>query len=178
MLKIESMQTQNFSFVGNINGVRKELIVKAPVENGAVYTNKYCPKELLTGGPNFSFITADNGETIDGFITDCQKMIMAMECAGIQDSSFDVHVAGLMAVVQEHLSQYGRLIFIDLLIYMDCFSLLLEADGFPENEIREKYPNITRTIVELYPSYILNTADLSLFKGSRFDFALFYVQCK
>mgnify|MGYP007025275340 CR=1 FL=1 len=30
----------------------------------------------------------------------------------------------------DHLARCGRLIFGDLLIYMDCFSLLLEGDGF------------------------------------------------
>ena len=66
----------------------------------------------------------------------------------------------------------------DLLIYMDCFSLLLEADGFPEEEIRTIYPRVTRSIVELYPDYIFNTADLSPFKGSHFDFVLYNVSRK
>ena len=44
------METRRFNFAGNINGTRKELIVQAPVENGGVYTNKYCPQDLLTGG--------------------------------------------------------------------------------------------------------------------------------
>ena len=93
-----------------------------------------------------------------------------MEIAGKENSQLDVHIAGLMAAVMDHLSQCGRLIFGDLLIYMDCFSLLLEADGFSETEIREIYPRVTRTIVKLYPDFIFNTADLSPFKGSHFDF--------
>ena len=51
-------------------------------------------------------------------------------------------------------------------------SLLLEADGFPEEEIKEIYPRVTRTIVELYPDHIFNTIDLSPLKGSHFDFVL------
>ena len=53
------METQNFNFVGNINGHRKKLVVITPVENGGVYTNKYCPQELLTGG--LGFVVAVNG---------------------------------------------------------------------------------------------------------------------
>lgn len=170
------MENRKFSFAGNINGKRKELIVKTPVENGGVYTNKYCPRELLTGG--ISFITAVNGEFINEFITDCQKQVIAMENVGLQNTLLDVHIAGLMAAVMNHLAQYGRLIFGDLLIYMDCFSLLLEADGFSEEEIKDAYPRITRTIVELYPDYIFNTADLSPFKGSHFDIILFHVSQK
>lgn len=164
------METRRFSFAGYINGKRKELIVQAPVENGGVHTNKYCPHELLTGG--ISFVTAVNGEIIEEFIADCQKQVVAMEAAGVQATRLDVHIAGLMAVIMDHLARCGRLIFGDLLIYMDCFSLLLEADGFSEAEIREIYPRVTRQIVELYPDRVFNTLDLSPFKGSRFDFIL------
>ena len=47
------MENRRFNFVGNINGKRKELIVHVPVENNGVYTNKYCPQDLLTGGVSF-----------------------------------------------------------------------------------------------------------------------------
>ena len=170
------METRRFNFAGNINGTRKELIVQAPVENGGVYTNKYCPQDLITGG--ITFVTAVNGEVLGEFVADCQKQVMAMEAAGVQNSLLDVHIAGLMAVVMDHLARCGRLIFGDLLIYMDCFSLLLEADGFSDDEIREIYPRVTRTIVELYPDHIFNTMDLSPFKGSHFDFVLFNVSHK
>lgn len=170
------METRKFSFSGSINGNRKELVVNAPVENGGVYTNKFCPQDLLTGGINF--VTAINGEIVEEFIADCRKQVSAMEASGRQDTLLDVHVAGLMAVVMDHLARCGRLIFGDLLIYMDCFSLLLEADGFSDEEIREIYPRVTRTIVELYPDHIFNTSDLSPFKGSHFDFVLFNVSRK
>lgn len=169
------METKRFCFSGNIQGRQKDFIVKAPVENGGVYTNKYCPQDLLTGG--VSFIKAVNGEVLDEFVADCQKQVIAMEAAGVQRSLLDVHIAGLMAVVMDHLARCGRLIFGDLLIYMDCFSLLLEADDFSDEEIREIYPRVTRTIVELYPEHIFNTMDLSHFKGSHFDFVLSNVSC-
>lgn len=165
------METRKFSFTGIINGVKKDLTVSVPVENGGVYTNKYCPQDLLTGG--ISFVTAINGEILEEFIADCQKQVMAMEAAGKQKSLLDVHIGGLVAVVMDHLARCGRLIFGDLLIYMDCFSLLLEADGFADEEIREIYPRVTRTIIELYPDNVFNTLDLSPFKGSHFDFVLF-----
>ena len=92
-----------------------------------------------------------------------------MDLADADVSPIDRHIAGLMAVVMDHFSRCGRIIFGDLLIYMDCFSLLLAADGFSEEEIPTIYPRITRTIVDLYPDYVFNTADLSLFKGSHFD---------
>lgn len=170
------MELQEFKFTGAIQGKVKHLTVKAPIENGGVRTDKFCPEDLLTGG--LGFVTAMNGETASEFISDCTKQVRAMEVAGNKDSLIDVHIAGLMAAVMDHLSGCGRLIFGDLLIYMDCFSLLLEADGYSGAEIREIYPRVTRTIVELYPDFIFNTADLSPFKGSHFDFILFNVSHK
>lgn len=167
------MENRKFCFNGIIQGQYKEFVFEAPVENGGVYTNRYCPQDLLTGG--ISFITAVNGESIDEFIADCRKQVVAMGVAGNNETKLDTHIAGLMAVVMEHLYRCGRLIFGDLLIYVDCFSLLLEADGFSEDEIKNIYPKVTRRIVELYPDYIFNTQDLSPFKGSHFDFVLFNV---
>lgn len=164
------MENRRFNFVGNINGKRKELIVHVSVENNGVYTNKYCPQDLLTGG--VSFVTPVHGEILNEFIADCQKQVIAMEAAGLQATSLDAHIAGLMAVIMDHLVRCGRLIFGDLLIYMDCFSLLLEADGFSDKEIRGMYPRVTRAIIELYPDKVFNTMDLSPFKGSHFDFIL------
>lgn len=157
------METKIFQFKG-----REGLYtVEAPIENGGVRTDKFCPQELLTGG--VSIISAINGETEDEFLSDCQKQIMAMDLADAESSVVDRHIAGLMAVVMDHFSRCGRIIFGDLLIYMDCFSLLLEADGFGEDEIRKIYPRVTKTIVDLYPDHVFNTADLSIFKGSHFD---------
>lgn len=168
------MAVQTFYFSGKIKGETKNLTVKVPVENGFALTNKYCPQELLTGGLNF--ITAQNGESIDEFIHDCKMQIAGIEGAGIKPSRLDVHIAGLMGVVMHHLSRCGRLIFGDLLIYMDCFSILLEADGFSEGEIKKLYPKVTRSVVESYPNLVFNTQDLSPFKGSHFDFILFHTE--
>ena len=169
------MEMQEFMFAGVIQGRVRDLTVKAPVEKGGVRTNKFCPQDLLTGG--LSFVTAINGEIVSEFVTDCANQVKAMELVSNEETLLDVHIAGLMAVVMDHLARCGRIIFGDLLIYMDCFSLLLEADGFSEAEIRRIYPRVTRTIVELYPDFIFNTADLSRFKGSHFDFVLFN-ECK
>lgn len=170
------MYTQEFKFRGAFHGKMKEFIFSIPMENGSVITNKYCPAELINGGINL--IKPINGESMGEFINDCQNQIDGMKSSDNGMALIDLHIAGLMTSVMDHISRCGRLIFGDLLIYMDCFSYLLEADGIEEDEIREIYPRVTRTIVELYPNYIFNTADLSPFKGSFFDFVLSNVNKK
>lgn len=167
------MEIQKFLFEAIIKGQGKKLTISVPVKNGFAITNHYCPQDILTGG--IPFVSAINGESIDEFITDCQKQIKAMKDIRATENQLDIHIAGLMAAVMDHLNRCGRLIFGDLLIYMDCFSHLLAADGFGESEITGIYPRITRTIVELYPNKVFNTIDLSPFKGSFFDFILYNV---
>ncbi len=129
----------------------KLLQLEVAVENGIVLTSKYCPLEMLTGRVNL--VAAVNGEPEDEFLRDCQNQIIGMEGAD-GETTIDVHIAGLMAVVMDHLARCGRLLLGDLLLYMDCFSLLLEADGLSSAEIREIYPRVTRTIADLYPAHI------------------------
>ena len=148
-----------FKFNTVINGHHKVLTVNVPLMNGGVQTNKYCPNELLTGG--LSFITPVQGEMESEFIQDCKNIISGIQAAGRTDTRIEAFIGGLMGVVMNHINHCGRLIFGDLLIYLDCYALLLEADGFPEHEIRNSYIHVCRSIVQLYGDYVLNTANLA-----------------
>jgi hypothetical protein len=153
------MERRNILFEAVIQGQQKDLVVNVPVEGNNVVTNEYCPQELLTGG--LKFVTSINGETFGEFIADCNMQIRAMMDADDCCSRMDVHIEGLMAAVVSHINRCGRLIFGDLLIYVDCFSLLLKADGFDDAEIRKVYPRITKTIVDQYSMFLKNTINLA-----------------
>lgn len=165
------MMERNFLFKAKIAGEVKELAFSAPVKDGFVITNKYCPAKLLTGG--LPFATAINGESIEEFVSDCQAQVDVF--SSIPDSSTKVgmHLEGLRSVVWAHINRCGRLIFGDLLIYMDCFSYLLGADGVRDEEVRSTYPRVLRSIVDECASYVKNTQDLSVFKGSQMDLLLY-----
>ncbi len=145
ILKKPIMTNKTFEFKANLLGIERELNISVPFENDGVLTSKFCPQELLTGG--ISFIPAINGESESEFIVDCRTQLEVMEKADSSNSLMEVHIAGLMDSVMRHLAQCGRLIFGDLLIYMDIFSLLLEADGFEEDEIRDAYTKILREMI-------------------------------
>lgn len=147
------------------------LNVCAPVENGMVITNEYCPQSLVTGG--LSFVSAVNGEEVEEFFNDCTKQVIAMSMSN-EEKIVDRHIAGLMAVVMDHIARHGRLIFGDLLIYVDCFSLLLKAAGLSDYQIRTIYPKVTKLIVDFYPDYIKATANLVSFVSTP----IYGVLCK
>lgn len=150
---------RTFKFEAVINGQSKVLTVNVTMMNGGVQTNKFCPNELLTGG--LSFVTPVQGEMESEFVQDCKNIISGIQAAGRTDTRIEAFIGGLMRVVMNHINRCGRLIFGDLLIYLDCYALLLDADGFSEHEIRNSYIQVCRSIVQLYDDYVLNTANLA-----------------
>ena len=160
------MENKIFIFEGVIQREKKTFKMSLPLERNYVITNRFCPDELLTGGANL-FSGANQGELADDFAADCKLQIKAMEDINEPMSLIDIHVGGLMAAVGTHINRCGRLIFGDLLIYVDCFSYLLAADGFGEEEIKLLYPKVTKSIVDLCPEYVKNSVNLEPLRTTR-----------
>lgn len=146
------MELLKLNFDTEISGVPRTYIVEVPYKNGIVATSEFCPTELLSG--RVDLMAAIRGESLDKFMADCRMQLIAMSKIIEADTDLDRHIGGLMAVVMEHLSRNNKIDFGDLLIYVDCFSLLLKAADFDHEEIRLMYPRIAQTIMELYPDYI------------------------
>lgn len=164
------METLKLNFDAQIFGQPKSLIVEVPYQNGIVATSEFCPTELLSG--TVDLMAAIRGETLDKFIADCRKQLLAMSKIHDAKTDLDLHIGGLMATVMEHFSRHERILFGDLLIYIDCFSLILKAAGFDSEEIRTIYPRIAKTIVELYPDFVEITPDGTPFSGSQSEVKL------
>lgn len=159
------MESLKLNFDTKILGEPRTFIVEVPYQNGIVATSEFCPTELLSG--TVDLMAAVRGESLDKFMADCRKQLHAMSKISEADSDLDLHIGGLMAVVMDHFSRNSRIVFGDLLIYVDCFSLLLKAEGYDSGEIRTIYPRVTKTIVDLYPDYVDNTIEGTPFTGSH-----------
>lgn len=168
------MDYKTLNFTTCICGKQKILSFEIPMQEENVVTNRFCPQELLTGKfPNKQgLITTITGETFDEFVYDCNMQIIAMRSSTPDDTKMDAHIGSLMAAVTNHLKRYGRLIFGDLLIYVDCFSYLLWADGFSEEEIKRTYPRITKIIVDFYPDFVKNSVNLAPLKETPIYYIL------
>lgn len=150
------METLKLNFDATILGHDRELVVVVPYQGGVVATSEFCPTQLLAG--DVDLMAAIRGESLDKFMEDCHRQLLAMSKITSEDAAneLEVHIGGLMAVVMDHLSRQSTIKFGDLLIYIDCFSLLLKGAGFPAEEIRDIYPRVAKTITELYPDNIVN----------------------
>lgn len=153
-----SMEKLKLNFDTEILGKPHTYVVEVPYQDGVVATSEFCPTELLSG--TVDLMAAIRGESLDKFMADCHMQLHAMSKIKEADTDLDRHIGGLMAVVMDHLSRNKLISFGDLLMYVDCFSLLLKAGGFDSAEIRNMYPRITHTILELYPDFISNVPDV------------------
>lgn len=160
-----SMEKLKLKFDTEILGEPRTFIVEVPYQDGVVATSEFCPTELLSG--TVDLMAAVRGESLDKFMADCRKQLHAMSKITEADSDLDLHIGGLMAVIMDHFSRNSRIVFGDLLIYVDCFSLLLKAEGYDSEEIRTMYPCVTKTIVDLYPDYVDSTIEGIPFTGSH-----------
>ncbi len=154
------MENLKLNFDTEILGEPRTYVVEVPYQEGIVATSEFCPTELLSG--SVELMAALRGESLDKFMEDCKMQLLAMSKITEAETDLDRHIGGLMAVVMDHFSRNKTIDMEDLLRYVDCFSLLLKAADFANTEIREMYPRITRTILDLYPDYIdkeTNTLD-------------------
>lgn len=151
------MERLKLNFDTEIVGKPRTYVVEVPYQEGIVVTSEFCPTELLSG--RVDLIAAVRGESLDKFMEDVRLQLIAMSKMAEAGTDLDRHIGGLMAVVMERLSRHERISFGDLLIYIDCFSLLLKAAGFDTKEICSMYPRVTQTILELYPDYIYDVQE-------------------
>ncbi len=146
------MEKLKLNFDIEILGTSRTYVVEVPYQNGIVATSEFCPTEMLAGP--IDLIAAVRGESLDVFLAHCRRQLLAMSKIGETEKEIDRHIGGLMAVVMDRLSRRNKIKFGDLLTCVDCFSLLLRGAGFDPDEIREIYPRVTKTIVDLYPDNI------------------------
>lgn len=148
------MKKLKLNFDTEILGKPRTYVVEVPYKEGIVATSEFCPTELLSG--SIDLLVAIRGESLDKFMIDCRMQLLAMSKITEANTDLERHIGGLMAVVMNHLSQNKTITFGDLLIYIDCFCLLLNAAGFNDKEIHEMYPCVTKAIVDLYFEHIEN----------------------
>ena len=153
-----------------LQGKHNSYCLSIPVYDNFVITSRFCPEELLPGGDEG--MKGVNTRSRETFTRCCNNQIIAMDAADRHETPLDIHIAGLMATVMDHLARFHRIMFNDLLMYIDCFALLLEADGFESQEIRRIYPQITKSITDLYPEFVFDNYLTAPFTASPLNTTL------
>ena len=132
--------------------VTETLTMQLPSENGWVITNAFCPDRLLVGETILPISPIRRGLESE-FYNDCSAIIQLASKSG-KVSFNDALLEGLDCVVSAHIARCGRLIYTDLLAYIDCWAYLLYAHNKMRNVVEEKYPIVVKNMVNKYLQYI------------------------
>ncbi|MDE6532560.1 MAG: hypothetical protein K2M27_03385 [Muribaculaceae bacterium] len=146
------MEILKLNFDTELLGKPLTYTIEVPYQDGLVATSMFCPTEFLSGAVDI--MAAVRGESLDKFMEDCRRQLIAMSKMTEAETNLDFHIGGLMAVVMDHFSRHDKMPFGKLLIHVDCFCLILKAAGYDPDEIRAIYPRVTQTIVDLYPDHV------------------------
>lgn len=158
---------KSYNFQMKVNGCMKTVTVSVPYENGMVITSEFCPPQLLTTGiaPLPWMQTSPiHGESEQEFINDCKMQIQIINDVEGQYGTIDSHQKALSNVVIAHIRRCGRLLFQDLLIYIDIYCYLLKAAGYSTVEAKGNYALITKALVDSLAQYVKDPSTLCPFK--------------
>lgn len=161
------MSNYLFAFSAQVRGVPQRISFHLPVESGVVITNQYRPDIIPLSS---SIVGLQAGEAIFEFQNDCENIINV--AGNSTNSGIDAFVDGLLDVVKSHINRCGRLIFGDLMIYVDCFAHIIKAIGLPENEVKQCYLIELAIITKGFLPYIKDEVTLAPFSQTTLYDAL------
>ena len=144
------METIKLNFDADVLGKGRSITVELPYSDGIVATSRFCPMELLSG--DIELLAALNGEPLEDFVRDCKLQLSFAKEATTQSSIHEAFIAGLMASVMANRARTGRLTMKDYLLHTDAFSYLIHAAGVDEDRVRQMYPKVLESIVEMMRS--------------------------
>lgn len=160
---------KSYNFQMKVNGCTKTVPISVPYENGMVITSEFCPPQLLaTGAGPLPWLQTSpiHGESEQEFINDCQMQIQTINEIEGQYGTIDSHQKALSSVVVAHIRRCGRLLFQDLLIYIDIYYHLLKAAGYSTTETKGNYALITKASVDSLAQYVKDSSTLCPIKES------------
>ena len=152
-----------FAFSTNVKGVPSRISFSLPTESSFVISNQYRPN--LYSQISSPFVNVQAGEGIKYFYDDCCNILAA---AGRSlEEGVDALVDGLNAVIKAHIARCGRLIFGDLMIYIDCWVHILKGAGVSDQDARDYYSVELGILLSTFLPYIKDDATLVPFKETE-----------
>ena len=155
---------QFFAFEAHVNGCPQRISFRLPVMNGSnhVITNQFRPDIYPKSDVIVGF---QSGESISEFYNDCTNILS--EASRSSEEGVDALVDGLITVIKAHIARCGRLIFGDLMIYIDCWAHILKGGGVSEQDVRDYYSVELGILVSGFLPHIKDDSTLAPFSGTQ-----------
>lgn len=110
-------------------------------------------------------------EEAPDFNVDLQRLVQLAN-SSIKPKRIDRLKDSLCTVVSEHIKRCNRVLFNDLLMYVDCLGFICVATGEMESyDVSSEYPKWAKMLVDKYGSYVKCSTKFGPvpFKGSMND---------
>ena len=158
-----------------IQGKLYHYSFNVPELDDYVFTNRFCPNVFLhrDGNPILGMDPfPKNGQKKTDFNSDCNKFANYLE---LSDYNSQYHIDGIAVfydalekIVVEHVNKHGRLVFIDLLMYVDimCYFLFADRGETAEHDIRKFYPTYVMFVINGLGDYVRDSWTLLPIQGT------------
>ena len=151
-----------FVFSADVKGVPNRISFSLPTESSFVISNQYRPN--LYSQISSPIINMQAGEGIKEFYDDCCNILAAASQSS--EEGVDALVDGLIAVINAHIARCGRLIFGDLMIYIDCWAYILKGAGVSDEDVRDYYSVELGILLSIFLPHIKEDVTLAPFSGT------------
>ena len=138
-----------YTFKTAIKGFPKEITMAIHESSGFVTINQFRPDVLL---PSNMVVSIQAGESASEFYSDCTNIINVAGKSSLRE--VDAISEALHQILVSHIQRCGRLIFADLLIYVDCCAHIIKAAGVPISDVKQYYSILLGFALKTYPEYI------------------------
>lgn len=152
-----------FAFSSNVKGVPNRISFSLPTDSSFVISNQYRPN--LFSGAMSPIVNMQAGEGIKEFYDDCCNILTAASRS--PEEGVDALVDGLLAVINAHIARCGRLIFGDLMIYIDCWVHILKGAGVSDQDARDYYSVELGILLSIFLPHIKDDATLVPFSETE-----------
>lgn len=152
-----------FAFSSNVKGVPNRIGFSLPTDSSFVISNQYRPN--LFSGTMSPIVNMQAGEGIKEFYDDCCNILAAASRSS--EEGVDALVDGLIAVINAHIARCGRLIFGDLMIYIDCWVHILRGAGISDQDARDYYSVELGILLSIFLPHIKDDATLVPFSETE-----------
>lgn len=155
------------NFKVKLYGKTKDISFSLPeIQSGFICTSNIRPDWLIPTGIQ-GILSSEEGQSTTEFLNDCN--IILSKNKGEEDA-FGLELSkGLILRINLHIQQFNRLLFRDLLLYIDCYCHLLHNTVLTLAYTQKAYSSILSYLATKYMSYIYDQTPFGLIKFSDTD---------
>lgn len=151
-----------YTFETAIKGFPKKITMAIHESSGFVTIGQFRPEILCQSD---IMVATQAGESVSEFCSDCKNIINIANNSS--QGGIDAISEALHYVLASHIHRCGRLIFGDLMIYVDCCAHIIKSAGAPISDVEQYYSIFLGVSLKTFSDYIKDEVTLIPFVQTK-----------